>query len=134
MANIAGFWAEQKLRRREAKLTEAQRLSRTGSFGWNDSTGERYGSREFFRILGHDDPRSVTMDMIFQRAHPDDRVFVADTIDRASRDGKDVDYEHRLLMPDGPIKYVHVIAHGMKNRASHRIRRGGHEYHCDQTS
>jgi signal transduction histidine kinase len=99
-------------------LTEAQRLSRTGSFGWNDSTGERYGSREFFRILGHDDPRSVTMDMIFQRAHPDDRVFVADTIDRASRDGKDVDYEHRLLMPDGPIKYVHVIAHGMKNRAS----------------
>jgi PAS domain S-box-containing protein len=110
--------AEQKLRRREAKLTEAQRLSRTRSFGWNDSTGERYGSREFFRILGHDDPRSVTMDMIFQRAHPDDRVFVADTIDRASRDGKDVDYEHRLLMPDGSIKYVHVIAHGMKNRAS----------------
>jgi PAS domain S-box-containing protein len=110
--------AEQKLRRSEAKLTEAQRLSRTGSFGWNDSTGERYGSREFFRILGYDDPRSVTMDMIFQRAHPDDRAFVADTIDRASRDGKDVDYEHRLLMPDGSIKYVHVIAHGMKNQAS----------------
>jgi PAS domain S-box-containing protein len=110
--------AEQKLRRSEAKLTEAQRLSRTGSFGWNNSTGERYGSREFFRILGYDDPRSVTMDMVFQRAHPDDRAFVANTIDRVSRDGKDADYEHRLLMPDGSIKYVHVVAHGIKNQAS----------------
>jgi PAS domain S-box-containing protein len=108
---------EQKLRRSEAKLTEAQRLSRTGSFGWNHSTGERYGSREFFRILGYDDPRSVTMDMIFQRAHPDDRAFVENTIHRVSSDGKDVDYEHRLLMPDGSIKYVHVVAHGIKNPA-----------------
>ena len=64
--------AEQKLRRSEAKLSEAQRLSRTGSFGWSESPGERYGSREFFRILGYDDPRSVTMDMVFQRAHPDE--------------------------------------------------------------
>jgi len=57
------------------------------------------------------------MDMVFQRAHPDDRAFVANTIDRASRDGKDLDYEHRLLMPDGSIKYVHVVAHGMRNQA-----------------
>ncbi len=105
--------AEQKLRRSEAKLSEAQRLSRTGSFGWSDATGERYGSREFFRILGYDDPRSVTKEMVFQRAHPDDRAFVESTIDRASRDGKDLDYEHRLLMPDGSIKYVHVVAHGI---------------------
>jgi hypothetical protein len=46
-----------------AKLTEAQRLSQTGGFGWNISTGERYDP-EFFRILGYDDPRSVTMDMV----------------------------------------------------------------------
>jgi PAS domain S-box-containing protein len=109
--------AEQKLRRSEAKLTEAQRLSRTGSFGWNVLTGERYGSREFFRILGYDDPRSVTMEMVFERAHPDDRAFVEDTIDRVSRDGTDVNYEHRLLMPDGSIKYVHVVAHGIENQA-----------------
>jgi PAS domain S-box-containing protein len=109
--------AEQKLRRSEAKLTEAQRLSQTGSFGWNVSTEERYGSREFFRILGYDDPRLVTMDMVFQRAHPDDRAFVVKTIDRASSDGKDIDYEHRLLMPDGSVKFVHVIARGIRNQA-----------------
>ena len=37
------------------------------------------------------------------------------TIDRASRDGKDADYEHRLLMPDGSIKHVHVVAHAVKD-------------------
>jgi PAS domain S-box-containing protein len=107
--------AERKLRRSEAKLVEAQRLSLTGSFGWNVPTGERYGSREFFRILGYDDPRSVTMEMVFQRAHPEDRAFVEQTIGRASRDGTDIDYEHRLLMPDGSIKHVHVVAHAVKD-------------------
>jgi PAS domain S-box-containing protein len=109
--------AEQKLRRSEAKLTEAQRLSRTGSFGWSASTEERYGSREFFRILGYDDPRSVTMEMVFQRAHPDDRALVKETIEKASRDGSNVDYEHRLLMPDGSVKHVHVVAHVFGNQA-----------------
>jgi PAS domain S-box-containing protein len=127
--------AEQKLRRSEAKLSEAQRLSRTGSFGWSESTGERYGSREFFRILGYDDPRSVTMDMVFQRAHPDDRAFVANTIDRASRDGKDLDYEHRLLMPDGSIKYVHVCRSWPEESGGPAgIRWGGDGHHRDQTS
>src|ERR1700746_4098926 len=43
--------AEEQLRRSEAKLTEAQRVSQTGSFGWNVSSGERFGSKEFFRLL-----------------------------------------------------------------------------------
>jgi PAS domain S-box-containing protein len=107
--------AERKWRRSEAKLVEAQRLSLTGSFGWNVSTGERYESKEFFRILGYDDPRSVTMEMILQRAHPEDRAFVEQTIGRASRDGTDADYEHRLLMPDGSIKHVHVVAHAVRD-------------------
>jgi PAS domain S-box-containing protein len=109
--------AERKLRRSEAKLVEAQRLSLTGSFGWNVSTGERYESKEFFRILGYDDPRSVTMEMILQRAHPEDRAFVEQTIGRASRDGTDADYEHRLLMPDGSIKHVHVVARAVRDPA-----------------
>ena len=107
--------AERKLRRSEAKLVEAQRLSLTGSFGWNVSTGERYGSNEFFRILGYDNPRSVTMEMVFQRVHPEDRAFVEQTIDRVSRDGTNADYEHRLLMPDGSIKHVHVVAHVVRD-------------------
>jgi PAS domain S-box-containing protein len=110
---------EEKLRRSEAKLAEAQRVSQTGSFVWNVFTGERFGSREFFRILGFDDPRSVTFEMLLQRAHPEDRARVKQTIDRASRDGTDLDYEHRLLMPDGSVKYVHVVAHVNRDQAGH---------------
>jgi PAS domain S-box-containing protein len=109
--------AEEELRRSEAKLAEAQRVSQTGSFVWNFSTGERFGSKEFFRILGFDQPRFVTFEMILQRAHPEDRVFVEQTIDCATRDGKDLDYEHRLLMPDGSVKYVHVVAHAVRDQA-----------------
>jgi PAS domain S-box-containing protein len=107
---------EEELRRSEAKLAEAQRVSQTGSFVWNVSTGERFGSKEFFRILGFDEPRSVTFEMILQRAHSEDRAFVEQTIDCATRDGKDLDYEHRLLMPDGSIKFVHVVAHAVRDQ------------------
>jgi PAS domain S-box-containing protein len=109
--------AEEELRRSEAKLAEAQRVSQTGSFVWNITTGQRFGSREFFRILGYDQPHSVTFEMVLQRAHPEDRAFVEQTIDCATRDGKDLDYEHRLLMPDGSVKFVHVVAHAIRDQA-----------------
>ncbi|WP_084292901.1 PAS domain-containing protein [Bradyrhizobium sp. WSM3983] len=109
--------AEEELRRSESKLVEAQRVSRTGSFFWNVPTGERVGSREFFRILGFDDPHSVIFDMVLQRAHPEDRALVKGAIERAFCNGEDLDYEHRLLMPNGSIKYVHVVAHADKNHA-----------------
>ena len=108
---------EEELRRSEAKLAEAQRVSRTGSFVWNVSTGERFGSKEFFRILGCDRPRSVTFEMVLERAHPEDRARVERTIERSVREGRDLDYEHRLLMPDGSVKYVHVVAHAVRDQA-----------------
>jgi PAS domain S-box-containing protein len=109
--------AEEELRRSEAKLSEAQRVSQTGSFVWNVATGARHGSKEFFRILGYDNPRSVTFEMVLQRAHPEDRAMVERTIHCASRAGRDLDYEHRLLMPDRSVKYVHVVAHAGRNQA-----------------
>jgi PAS domain S-box-containing protein len=112
--------AEEELRRSESKLVEAQRVSQTGSFVWNVATGERVGSKEFFRILGYNDPHVVTFEMVLQRAHPEDRAFVEQTIERAARDGRDLDYEHRLLMPDGAIKFVRVVAHAGENRAGQR--------------
>jgi C4-dicarboxylate-specific signal transduction histidine kinase len=51
--------------------------------------------------------------MVLQRVHPEDRALVQTTLDRASGDGKDFDYEYRLLMPDGSTKYVHVVAHAV---------------------
>jgi PAS domain S-box-containing protein len=103
-------WAEEELRRSEAKLVEAQRVSQTGSFVRNVATGEYSGSKEFFRILGFDRSRSITFEMVLQRIHPEDRALVQQAIDRAYRYGSDLDFEHRLLMPDGSVRYVHVVA------------------------
>jgi PAS domain S-box-containing protein len=99
----------------EMYLTEAQRLSGTGSFGWNVTSGEIIWSDQTFRIFGCDRTTKPTVEFIVQRTHPEDRAAVQQTIDRASREGKDFDHEHRLLMPDGSVKYVHAVAHAAKD-------------------
>jgi PAS domain S-box-containing protein len=106
-----------ELARSEAYLEEAQRLSHTGSFGWKVATGEITWSEESFRIFGYDKGLSVTFDMVLQRIHPEDRAFVQRTLDRASSDGKNFEFEYRLLMPDGSVKNVHVVAHAVGSQA-----------------
>jgi PAS domain S-box-containing protein len=102
-----------ELRRSEAYLAEAQRLSRTGSFGWRPSTGEIHWSEESFRIFQHDRTTKPTVELALERVHPEDLPFVKQAIERASKDGKDFDFEYRLLMPDGLVKHVHIVAHGV---------------------
>src|SRR4029077_16768481 len=99
---------EEKLQQSEAYLSEAQRLSHTGSFGWRVSTGDIIWSEESFRIFHYDLTTKPTVDLILQRVHPEDAAFVRQTIKRAAQDGKDFDLEHRLLMPDDSVKHVHV--------------------------
>jgi PAS domain S-box-containing protein len=98
----------------EMYLTEAQRLSGTGSFGWNIASGEIVWSDQTFRIFGCDPTTKPTVEFIIQRTHPEDRAAVQQTITQASIDGKDFDHEHRLLMPDGSVKYVHALARAVR--------------------
>ena len=113
--------AEDALRRSQAYLTEAQTLSQTGSFGWNVSSGEVSWSDETFRIFEWD-PASFrpSVDSIVQRIHPEDVDRVRQEFDRAAKDGTGVDLEHRLRMPDGSVKYVHVFAHGVRDSSGQR--------------
>ena len=106
---------EAALLRSEMYLTEAQRLSRTGSFGWSVSSGEIVWSNETFRIFQCDLTTKPTVEFIVQRTHPEDRAAVRLTIDRASSEGKDFNHEYRLLMPDGAVKYVHAVAHAARD-------------------
>src|SRR5229473_1169015 len=106
-----------ELRRSEAYLAEAQRLSRTGSFGWRVSTGEIIWSEETFRIFQYDRTTRPTVELILQRVHPEDVVLVQQTIEQASQDGKDFEHEYRLVIPDGSIKYVHVVAHASSDES-----------------
>src|SRR5258706_9156281 len=107
--------AEEKLLRSEAYLAEAQKLSRTGSFGWDVSSGEVYWSQETFRIFGYEPAPKATIEMVVQRTHPEDRPAVHQVIERASRELKPFDFEHRLLLLDGSVKHVRVIGQPSKD-------------------
>src|ERR1700761_3896406 len=103
--------AERELRQSEAYLAEAQRLSHTGSFGWNTRSGELFWSEETFQIFQYDQTTKPTAELILQRVYPEDSALVKQTIERASQDGKNFEHEYRLLMPDGSVKYVRAVAH-----------------------
>jgi PAS domain S-box-containing protein len=105
---------QEKLKESEAYLSEAQRLSHTGSFGWRVSTGDLVWSEESFRIFAYEPEAKPTLELVFARTHPEDAALVKETIQRASQDGKDFDFEYRLAMPDGSVKHVHVVAHAQK--------------------
>jgi len=98
------------LRRSEAYLAEAQRLSNMGSFARKLGTGEFFWSKETYRIMGFDETVKPTDALILQRIHPDDRKLVRQQLDRAARGDEDYEYEYRLLMPDGEVKHVHLRA------------------------
>ena len=102
---------EEALQRNEAYLAEAQRLSHTGSFGWQVSSGEVFWSDETFRIFEFEPTSQPTVERILQRTHPEDRSQVQQILDTASPQKKDFDFEHRLLMADGSVKYVRVVGH-----------------------
>ena len=101
--------ADEKLRRNEAYLAEAQKLSHTGSFGWDVSTGEIYWSSETFRIFEYEPAANARIELVVQRTHPEDRVMVQQLIERVTRERTEFDFEHRLLMPDGSVKYLRVV-------------------------
>ncbi|HWV99425.1 MAG TPA: GAF domain-containing protein [Candidatus Acidoferrum sp.] len=108
---------EEALRRSEAYLAEAQRLSHTGSFGWNVSTGELVWSAETYCILGYDRALKPKLELVLQRVHPEDVPLVQQMINSASGEATSLDFEHRLLMPDGMVKHLHVLAHAVKNNS-----------------
>jgi PAS domain S-box-containing protein len=114
--HIAGIAIERTecevtVRRSEALLAEAQRLSSTGSFSWKLETGEITWSDEVYRIYGFEKVVPVTLEMFATRVPPEDLPLVYEVFDRARRDLQDFELEHRLELPDGSVKYVHVVAH-----------------------
>jgi PAS domain S-box-containing protein len=108
--------AEEALRRTQGTyLAEAQQLSHTGSFGWDVSSGEVFWSEETYRIFGYDTEVKTSIALVLQRVHPDDVAPVQEIIDRAIKDRQEFDVEHRLLMPGGAVKHLHVVAHAVKD-------------------
>jgi PAS domain S-box-containing protein len=102
--------AEAALLRSEASLAEAQRLSHTGSFGWKIASERHSWSEETFRIYDYPPDTLITIDIVLARVHPDDLALVRRGIDDAVAGAATLDIEHRLLMPNGSVKHVHILA------------------------
>lgn len=103
--------AQAELQRRWQYLAEVQKLSHSGTFGWKVSTGELVWSDETYRILGFARETHPTLDLVLDRIHPDDMDRMQRLRDDAAQNGMDLNIEHRILLPDGVIKHVHVVAH-----------------------
>ena len=111
--------AEEALRRSEAYLAEAQRLTHTGSWAHNVATGETtHASEEFSRLYGFDPDRGVPSDHEFrQRIHQEDLDRVVETYERAVVERTDFEMDYRIVLPDGTIKYLHAMGHPVFNAA-----------------
>jgi signal transduction histidine kinase len=108
--------AEEAWRRSETYLTEAQRLSRSGSFSWNIATEEQVWSEEIFRIFEYDFATKPTLDLVRRRSHPDDAAMLEQAFEQAVSGEQLIDITHRLLMPDGTVKHIKVLAHPAQDK------------------
>jgi PAS domain S-box-containing protein len=113
--------AEEALRRSEMYLAEAERLSQTGSFGWNVSTGEIYWSDGAYRIFGWEPTTTPTVRAVIDRTHPEDRMRHRQIIDRAATEGCEFVAEYRLLMADDSVKHVQAVAHRLTGEDPERL-------------
>ena len=106
---------EDALKRNGAFLAEAQRLSRTGSFSWQVDADQIVWSDETYRIYELDPGAPVTFEQVGRRLHPDEVAWFGEVVSRARKAGDDLNFEHRLRMPDGRIKFLHVFARATRH-------------------
>src|SRR6266404_4521655 len=102
--------AEDALRKSEAFLTEGQRISHTGSWGWNVSNGKVAWSEEHFRIFGFDPEKTEPSFQLFlETVHPEDRSFIERSLDQAIKEKRGFNIEFRIALADGSIKHVQGV-------------------------
>ena len=108
--------AEEKLRRSEAFLAEGQHLARVGSFSWHVATNQITCSEQLYRIFEFEEGTAQTIERLYSRVHPEDLLLLQETVERSRRDGCDIEFQHRLLMPNLAVKYVNMVAHVVRDR------------------
>jgi PAS domain S-box-containing protein len=99
--------AEEALRRSETFLAEGQRISHTGSWGWNIATGKLVWSEEHCRIFGVDPTEAeLTFQLFHSKVHPEDRSLVQQALDEATLERSSFSLDYRIILPDGSVKYL----------------------------
>ena len=108
-----------ELERTEAYLTEAQRLTHTGSFGLDPCTLElTHSSDEHTRLYGFDaEDGTPTLRALLGRIHPRDRARCVIALKRGIRDVTKTEVEYRVVLPQGTVKRCHAVAHPVFDEA-----------------
>jgi PAS domain S-box-containing protein len=103
----------QELERQQAYLTEAQRLTRTGSWAYQPDRGEfLHCSDEFFRLYGLNPQEGVpTREQIRNRIHPEDRDRTRENRQKQFRERQELVDGYRVVLPDGAVRDLHIIGH-----------------------
>jgi formate hydrogenlyase transcriptional activator len=110
--------AEEKLRRSEAYLLEAQRISQTGSWKLDVSSGMVTASPQMFRMYGvNPDEDTSIFELWFSRSHPEDQKRMLELFERSKAQKTDYDADYRIVLPDGAVKHIHTIGHPVLNES-----------------
>src|SRR5215471_13533060 len=100
---------EEALKRSEARLNEAQRIAHVGSWTWDVESNTVTWSDEMFRVYGlRPGQFAATYEAFLERVLPEDRPISSDVIGRALKEGRDFEYEHRIVLPTGEVRTVHA--------------------------
>jgi PAS domain S-box-containing protein len=108
--------SEAALKRSEEFLAKAQQVSSTGGFYWRPATREVIWSEQVYRIFELDPAVPVTLELISTRLHPEDTPAFEEMLDRQLREGTDFEHDHRLLLPDRSVKYLHLVAQATRDQ------------------
>jgi PAS domain S-box-containing protein len=112
--------SEAELRAAYGRLTEAQRVSKTGSFTWDVLADQHNWSDEIYRIFGIEPGAKVSMATISAAVHPEDMPMVEAVLGRAA-EGGDFDLFFRIRQASGEVKHAHVVAHRMEQIADRAV-------------
>jgi signal transduction histidine kinase len=117
--------AEHERERTRGLLAEAQEVARIGSWEWSIATNRVTWSDELYRIYELDPGSEVTYDSYVEHIHPADRELVRETVRRARATGESFAYDHRVVLPDGRIRWVHGRGRVIVDEAGEPVRMVG---------
>jgi PAS domain S-box-containing protein len=106
--------AQEGLRRSEAFLAEAQRLTHIGSYSWRVATDEIEWSEQLYHIYDLELGTPITRELIRTRVHPEDESLIEKMVEEVRNGRNDFEWQYRLLMPDHSIKYLQAVAHATR--------------------
>jgi two-component system sensor histidine kinase/response regulator len=98
---------KQALRSLEEQLAEAQALAHLGSWEWHIPSNTVTWSHELYRIFGLQPQEfDATYEGFLACVHPDDLELIKREVERAYREGIPFSFEHRIVRPDGTVRWL----------------------------